>query len=202
VKSLKDLHGRVEFYILGQKLEGNTLGGNWVSMKHNGLPKCLPLLRKLVDDNPNGAITLTAYVRILRLEPEYDVRTIIGEYTGTTCRDDWKDFGVYTSLSHSRLRTPDQTPIHASIKAGPNGPGSIFYSGVDAVVIKLRNQAEEFKGWCESVGLSILSDSLDNFLGESKIKEKDTLEKSKMNLAKLAFLSDKAGKTRIVFILN
>lgn len=199
VKILKDLQTAVNLTSLGQKVEARVLGGVWFKIGPNGFPKALPRLYKLVVDCPLAANTLAGFVRTLRVKPNYSVATITDSCTSVIHEGDMGCFKAFLK------KQPQVTVIphchwHASVKAGPNGPGAILTSAPDALAIANdRQHLVRYITSCLSVGMVELAWNFTFLVNDAKSSWTKTGNKS---MAKLAFLADKAGKTRIVYILN
>lgn len=164
-----------------------------------GLPRCLKEIRKELVTDPKAVIQITSLVRLLKLKPSHDISSIT-EPSLMAWPPLWKDdFGLFLDQN---LQTIDVEAgeWHASTKAGPNGP-AIIAAGADALAIEKAGLLDQFKDLCSTVNESRISDKLELLLKD--VKDKGLVNNSKrLDLAKLSYLSDKAGKTRVVYILN
>lgn len=202
VKVLKDLHSRTNQSAAGQAVKKGPYGGMWFNTNYLGLPSCLPVLARTVMTDPVAATTVTAIVRIMRCKPNYDVSTIEADYQGVSPINWMGDFDKFCQTHLPHLSTePDYW--HTTTKAGPNGPAAIVTSGIDSLAITNEPALEIlFKQACVQFGRNDLLQAFDEFSscalsGLFEVKMPKTLTN-----AKLAYLSDKAGKTRVVYILN
>jgi hypothetical protein len=117
----------------------------------------------------------------------------------------FKKFLMKHSIRRSFPDIDPTPPFHITFKAGPNGPAAILSSSLDAkCIFDDKVVLEKFKELCELVKSDYLYEKLIQFnedinqIGSSLKQGTDGFYK----LAKLTHLSDKAGKTRTVYILN
>jgi hypothetical protein len=87
------------------------------------------------------------------------------------------------------------------VKAGPNGPASILTSAFDALALAKEKMVGEICRASEEMGIPELGWRLIFLLREIG-DNPDSLVPKAVRTAKLAFLADKAGKTRVVYVLN
>lgn len=203
VKVLKDLDSRTKLVVAGQRVLREPFGDVWFQTNPLGLPRKLKALAMATRKAPLAATTVTALVRLIRLTPSHDIGTITSPIT-VSWPPVWFDrFRDFVS-NHLHQLTIEARIWHTSTKAGPNGPAAVVSSGLDALVIKQDTYYHTlFTEWCQMVGADYL---LKRYVDFSTSVEKGNYPDPNMpkvpTLAKLSFLSDKAGKTRVVYILN
>lgn len=205
VKILKEVHSRCKLVCCGRSPEGITLGGVWIKTSTKGFPLKLNQLEKLALKFPRCALTISNLVVLARLPPAYDVRTITEPSKDTMSQEFLQSFSVFCEKLPKVPVVSKGLEWHTSVKSGPNGPSAIRSSGLDARAIAVSPTADWFLTECTSrVGSTYLIDRYREFIGS--IVRQDRLDavfpKGGLQNAKLAYRSDKAGKTRVVYILN
>lgn len=209
IKILKDLHSMCSHSGIGKKqlmVPIVLLGGKiFKANKLTGLPKRLKYLNLLLRNFPKAAITITAMVRIFVTKPSTDIGTIIDPFTGNRpeMEDFFTKFGKFmTKHGSKKLITIDLTKKwHTTMSSGPNGTPALLSCFKDLVALYQWKQFHDFITYLGILGMTHLVDGIRNFYSEYK-DEVDKYPQEQVYLARLAFLADKAGKTRIVFILN
>jgi hypothetical protein len=217
VKILKDLHSRTKLACVGVISHDMSLANHWISPRADtGLPKVLPSLSKLVGGDKWAkrlACSLTSQVESMRLPPSHDIRTITDP---STARPQelalWSLWCEDYSKRHWKQRYPDpdkDIKYHTSTSAGPNGGASLVSSIYDALLLMESQHREQFYSWCSTFQrddlikmLMSTSKSVSELRFRFKHLNKIILRKSPLHLAKLLYLPDKAGKTRIVYCLS
>jgi hypothetical protein len=202
MKVQKDLASRVFHVTLGQKVERDTFGGIWMANLPNGLPRRLPLLSKLVESNPLGANTLVAFSRMLRSKPSKDISTITSAKTSDLGITYWEDFKTFVKRNLHPISVKPSTTYHTSVKAGPNGPAAILSSAIDAWELSRHGLLPLVCHLLVEAGVPEVAWRLVFLIREMRDHVDLWTPQSKECVAKLSFLADKAGKTRVVYILN
>jgi hypothetical protein len=200
VKILKEINTRARHYCAGYP-KGDMDFGIWLKIeKTSFLPKKLSKLKRFLDLEPNIALSIPNYVYILRTKPDYSLKTVTDPSTVIKDKEAYLDFERWLSTRNLKLEL-SEVDINLSTKAGPIGPAFIS-QGHDMAAIALTIN---FKDLCERIyGLdNWIMESYNGLLdyyvrGQSKLDFKGKVPK----VAKLAFVSGPAGKTRIVYILN
>lgn len=201
VKVLKDLQTRVNRASIGQKSTGNSLGGIWFNIGPNGIPSKLPIMSKVVKVEPFLANTVASFVRLLRTKPSLDITTIVSGSLQTEFLHDWLQFAKWCKDHVSPVTVIPLPQWHTSIKASAAGPAAIIYSGVEAKrMLSSKQHLDRFIAMCYEVGMYELAWNLVFLLND--MRSSANYSDNEGRLAKLSFLSDKAGKTRVVYILN
>lgn len=205
-KVLKDLDSRTKLVVAGQRVPRQPFGGVWLKTSSNGLPKELKCLRLTVVKFPLGATQVTSLVRLVLLTPSTDISTITSPNTSTwppVWLEDFRDFTLKI-WPHPVTIEPRDT-WHTSTKAGPNGPAAVFSAGIDAIANAMSPGTQAlFEQGCQACGMDYLLERYRLFI--DSIVSSNPLPyvrwPKQITGAKLAFLSDKAGKTRVVYILS
>lgn len=177
------------------------------------------------------AVNLSNGYTIFKLKPKVDLSTVEASFSGDRqfLGEITKDLFSTALIVQKELDMPNLNPfrednyrIHSSLKAGPNEPVSLLGAWKDAKAIKRLND-EKFNFHCESFNRP---DLLDMYKGlyQFSYPEPDlnvvdastsTIESIKDSNAegyqdtsrdeieaKLVFIPDKGGKTRVIFIQN
>jgi hypothetical protein len=217
VKVLKDLHSRCKLAAVGVISKDYLFGGIWIAPRPStGLPKKLPSLSNLLAKGDWGnriATSITSQVETMRLSPSTDITSITecssADRNELTLWSQWcKDY----SEQHWKPLFPTTTEeirYHTSTSAGPNGGNAMVSAIYDSLIITSQPFWDQYQNWCSVLNRNDLIDkvqacsnsvteSLQNFRHFKKIY----LKKTPLHLAKLLFLPDKAGKTRIVYCLT
>lgn len=216
VKVLKDLNGCVRRHVAGAKVERGTLGGIWFDCYQTGIPRRLKYLNHLTIHNPRAAVCITNMYVSLCLPPKFDLTTVESPMTGTITTEEINEFGSWCRRHVGSNTIPieiKERKFHCSLKGGVNHKIVLFSSYLDAVCIHLMQEIQDrFLAQCESVGYKRLGDlykGLISKLSETDHKqlfgtkpESDIKSEQDLSLAKLVFLPDKGGKTRVVYVLN
>jgi len=218
VKVLKDLNNRTKLSVIGVVRTDILMGGIWISPNPNtGIPKALPSLSKLVGSDDWGkriATSITAQVETLRLPPSSDISTITDTYTG-----DRGELSIWSQmcLDYSRdnwrqiFKPMDRKDrYHTSMSSGPNGGSSLISSVYDTgYFVRNPHMLELYHRWCDVFSRSDLKEmivdcynSLTELRQKYKHLNKVASRKEPLRPAKLIFLADKAGKTRVVYCLS
>jgi len=228
IKVYKDLNTVTRRNILNQKVkEDFCIGGMWWdTYKVSKIPRKLPLFNKLIKENPHLAVNISNGYTVMKLKPKVDLSTVENSFTGN------KDFvnlltkELYStaSLTQKELGLPNLEPfkcnkyrIHSSLKAGPNETVSLLGAWKDAKAIKIHNN-DKFLYYCDILKRPDVLDmynDLNNYTPSTEVtdislniedqnyKEKDNnFDDKKLHEAKLVFIPDKGGKTRVIFIQN
>lgn len=202
-KILKDLHSRTQLRVIGQRVLKEPYGGVWLKTSPCGLPKRLPILREVVISNPREVTFVTNLVRLITLSPSTDIRTITDPLS-VGWPPSW--LGEYEQFVHKHLKQ-DEVKLcdwHTTTKSGPNGPAAIVSSGIDALALARSLITDwQFRESCLKTGNIHVLDRYDKFIKSTQGMDlKDLKWPKQITNARLAYLSDKAGKTRVVYILN
>lgn len=205
VKILKDLSSqgvKVAFNYRTKTPKVTQLGGIWISMSATGLPRQLKICNKLIKVHPRAILTLFAMVRMFVSKPSFDISTVTNAYTGATTHFLFTAFETFINNNRERIPvTLDLSNIwHSSMAAGPLGSPSILNCTKDIKALTSWVLLPDVKALLSMVGRTDLVDCINSFLTDTGYQVVHTAEQS--ILSKLAYLSDKAGKTRIVYILN
>lgn len=217
VKVLKDLHSRCKLAAVGVINKDYLLGGIWIAPRPStGLPKKLPSLSNLLvrgDWGSRIATSITSQVETMRLPPSTDISSITGlssaDRSELTLWYHWCE--DYSSQHWKPLLStePEEVRYHTSTSAGPNGGNAMVSAIYDSLIITKSPFWEQYQNWCSVLGRVDLaekvkqcSDSVTESLSKFKHLNKIYLRKTPLHLAKLLFLPDKAGKTRIVYCLT
>jgi len=202
-KVLKDLDSRVKLVVIGQRVPRAPFGKVWLKTNSNGIPSKLKILQENLKTNGMMCVCTTSLVRLIMVSPDHDISTITS--AGTMA---WPPNWIpgYTDFVQ-RILQPVQIeldPWHTSTKAGPNGPAAIISSGIDALALAEHQDIQSlFEEGCRNTGATELLERYHNFLQLALKSDMTCIRKPKvLTLAKLAYLSDKAGKTRVVYIMN
>jgi len=217
VKILKDLNSRTKLAAIGVVRKDVTYGGIWIKLNPNtGLPYVLPSLSKLVGSDDWGrriATSITSQVETMRLPPSHDISSIIDKSSGDQSEISlWSEWCKEYSKQHWKPKFSIQVTenrYHTSTSAGPNGGASLISASFDALVIRSEPYWELYKSWCVSFDRKDLIDmveqcsqSITELRAKFKHVNKFLLRKEPLVPAKLLFLADKAGKTRVVYCLT
>lgn len=215
VKILKDLNNMVRRICLNQHVDDKTLGGIWFDCFKSGVPRSLPYLNYLVENHQQAAIcVVNAYVSF-RISPEIDLRTLEDEGKGALEKEDinhisdWikdnypkEEVKLITPSTDNPVYTKDLTKF--SLKAGPNHKVALLGAPLDCLAIHHNSDYEtKFLLACDLLGMVHLKSRYLNLVSEcTKSKDLCNKDHKDLHLAKLVFLSNPGGKTRIVYILN
>jgi hypothetical protein len=182
--------------------------GIWLKPGPHGFPKKLTRTAKMVSKSGplNFGLIILSTVTLLKLKPSYDISTITSAFKGTwsSISEGWYLY-LWKQSVEANLQPWTQitwSGYHVSLKAGPMGPSAVLSSGLEAIAFAMTpGTLGQFKVHADAVGASDLVDrlmSLISYAGRPTTK----ITPVEPNLAKLAYLSDKAGKTRVVYIMN
>lgn len=201
-KVLKDLDSRTKLVVANQRVAREPFGGVWLKTLPCGLPKQLKWLARAARQAPIVATCVASMVRLIKLPPSYNVETITSPCTTTMPPSWFGDFQKFIWKNLSRAKV-EPRQWHTSTKAGPNGPAAVVSSGIDAIVNSMTQYHNLFKQGCQLVGSQYLLERYNNFLLSAQGVNGSKLKlPEQMTIARLAYLSDKAGKTRVVYILD
>jgi len=217
VKVLKDLHGAAKLAAIGVDSSGIAAKSMWMSTYSNGIPRKLPYLNKLLKGSVYSrriAVSITSSVELFRVKPSMDITSITKPFSGSKPEVAiWSQWIRDYSHKHwTKLVTTDESPnlYHTSTSAGPNGGASLLSAGIDALALKacpttwiLFKQMCLFSKRFDLVRRAVLTEREINL----KLKEgfqlpKRVLKEGGLHLARLLYLPDKAGKTRVVYCLT
>lgn len=212
VKVLKGLYTLVTHYSLGFRPSSNAtcFVGDLLFQRNKvtGLPRRLKYINKAIQACPRAVVTLTAVVRMMVLKPSFDISTVTNEYSGMSLdtgvmQDYISSFKSYLDKADIRLSIDFASTWHTSMASGPNGRVAMLTCFKDLVSLKGWVHYPTFMNLLSLCNYVQLSEYIEKFI-LSTYEDIISLQKSssKLNLARLAFISDKAGKTRIVYILN
>jgi hypothetical protein len=201
VKICKDLNSRVKLAVLGKYLDDPFLSKFKLKIDKRGIPRSLPLLSAAIISNPRAATNVANLVYLFRLPPDPSVETITSPYTGCWDAKESRKF-VHFLTKVEKIQdsiTPVKIqPWHGTLRSGPNSFPAVITAGRDPWAFT-ENDIEVMTTICQSLELTDILNSFLKYRDELKVRGKPVGE---YHLAKLAFLSDKAGKTRVVYILN
>lgn len=202
-KVLKDLDDRTKLVAIGQEIPRGPYGSVWLKTNPLGLPKKLPELKRWVINNPRQATQVTCLVRLITLPPSLSTETITSPNTHSWPPSWLDDYSLYVN-NHLSQVTMKPCDWHSTTKSGPNGPAAIISSGIDAIANAMSPGSDwQFRYWCHQTGNNHVEEKYDKFISHFCQNDYPNLKwPSKITNAKLAFLSDKAGKTRVIYILN
>lgn len=232
VKVFKDLNTVTRRNVLNQKVKDDfCIGGMWWdTYKVSKIPRKLPLFNKLIKEDPRLAVNLSNGYTIFKLKPKIDLSTVETPFTGDKEVLDQMSKNLFTTalVVQKEMNLPILNPfresnyrIHSSLKAGPNEPVSLLGAWKDSKAIKESNN-EKFTFHCETFNrpdLFSMYNALSNYdyskteldeirsLGDNQTlkcddETKTGIDTSKLNEAKLVFIPDKGGKTRVIFVQN
>lgn len=207
LKVLKDLNSHLKLLVLGVKHTGKTvtLGGMWFSTYSTGVPKFLPLFNQAyLQGKYQLIVDISSMVILFKVEPEVDVKSITDPSLNPEGTAEWlRKFQGSFRWTGSKL-VPKSDGFHMSIKAGPNAPSAILGAGVDLVAL-ISNPGiwDTLMYHTRAVGRKDMADQMESFKNSYLNRTSPiNIPKLGLMLAKLIFLSEKAGKTRIVYVLN
>lgn len=214
VKVLKALNSVVRRYCLKSKILGKgSLGGIWFACRKDGFPTCLPKLQQLCKVNPHAAIMIGNLYVSVTTQPDYNVSSIEDPFTGTLNSSDIESFGKFVSKELGPVHKVEiPSRLHFTLKSGPNHGFSMLgiIPDASAILMSSASCASRFYEMCRGVGYGSLGEMLMEVIREARdsnshdyswfFKSDATLVTR--HLAKLAFLPNPGGKTRIVYILN
>jgi len=206
VKFIKDLNNKCKLFAIGQKVDFGTINGTWFKTSSKGNPKILPSLLNSLRDNPQCVLTITNTVVLWQLPVNVNLSTVVDKFSGTICKDYLQSFKTFCKFNLDRLNVKMNTG-HSTSKAGPNGPVGTITAGLDALqLINSKVHEDLFYKCCDLVNFQDLKERYNSFKYWSTFKlnsfKRVLPETSSLVPAKLAFLEDKAGKTRIVYIIS
>jgi hypothetical protein len=210
VKILKEINSLARMFVSGYpKDPKGTFGGVWFrTHKPSGLPSRLKILRKILKEDPRNGLLITNLVTLFRVEPVIDLSTIEGPFSGNPSQEVISDFTKFLKELNIKIEVKP-TQLYPSTRSGPNGPIAILSVSHDAEALQLDPVKEQFFiDRCLLHGCSELLDTYLKFRVSKLEASKDLIAKEAapslgiIKQAKLAGLSDKAGKTRIIYILN
>jgi len=216
VKVLKDLNSLVRRIALNQDVTKSrgSLGGIWFDCFETGIPRALPFINEMVKKNKLIAILICNCFLAIRLEPAVDLTTVESSSRSKLTEEDINKISSFvTSQIGHEIEVPLPGPtvgedvlksdiMSFSLKAGPNHKVALLGAPLDcAAITRTPGALEMFCSLCDKVGNMTLKSK---FLSLSKeIMDQGSLVSNKdLHLAKLVFLSNPGGKTRIVYILN
>jgi hypothetical protein len=217
VKVLKDLFSRTKLSAVGVKIESCTYGGIWLKPnKTTGLPSTLPSLSLLLVRDEWGkrlACSITSQVEAMRLPPSTDIRSITDPSTARReSLDTWSRLVEdYSSKVWKKVFSiaDREDRYHTSTSAGPNGGASLISSIYDAKYFVTSDIWEQYQYWCDVLDRGDLKkmivnchNSLTELRAKYKHLNKIASRKEPLKPAKLIYLADKAGKTRVVYCLS
>jgi len=209
IKIWKDLNSRAKLIVVHQKVDRQPYGGKWIKTNRLGLPSALPVTTKLLEvgGTSNGALTIIGLVNLARTKPDTNLDTITGAFTGTWGGKSKADYLTDWQRQVEKVIRPWKGTIewsgtHVSLKAGPMHQSAMLSSGLEAVTFAMTGMMSWFQLSCQQVGAADLYGMLESFQGFIARGVAQVKFGKVISLAKLAFLADKAGKTRVVYVLN
>lgn len=218
VKVLKDLNNVINRVTLGVKATGNstvTLGGIWFkSFKETGIPLQLKIMNRVVKEHPRAANTVSAIVRVFRGDINYDISTITNPFSGNNM--DWIFQMVNNYLPKLKPTTINLTIsniFHSTFNAGPFGAPAILNCSKDRRAMNYNQSLLDrvlcllfISGFVTLIRCIINFDpsneEVQNHSYNSYCAASPASSRRHDLLARLEYLQDKAGKTRLVYILN
>lgn len=210
---LKDINSRVRNTIAERPklVKDYSFNGKWLRVDKRNLPVALKPLWVELKDRPRLVLFIVNLVYTLRCKPNLDVSTLelpVKSSAWLTWAEDYTSF-VKSSMFKDKLTTGEPKRLHFTLKSGPLGPGSIVQAGLEIALFSKLGLIDWFKGICDKVGQVNLGLRFIGFYQYAKILGRldnivtnNASVKAAKGLAKLAFLANPAGKTRIVFILS
>lgn len=206
IKILKDINSKFKFAAAGVKLEGNSFGGLWLKVDKRGLPKALRPLSRDLELHPNIVLLVVNYVYLLRDKPNYDISSIEDLPQNGLTQQHLDEFYNFAKRHLGKVRDIQETDksCHMSVKAGPNGHAAIISSSIDTIALNMSPGSHwMLKRSCELTGRVKLWERFEKFTQSLlQVNLRNLKYPKQITTAKLSFLSDKAGKTRVVYILN
>jgi len=209
VKVLKDLNSHLKMLLVGAKPPESglvSLGGMWFTTYPSGLPRRLKVMNSLwLGEGRQCCVDVANMVSLIKLGPEFNLSSVTDPFSGDNEEyPKWLDrFISHYQWSGPRL-FPKEGRLHMSMKAGPNAPSALLSAGLDALAIAANGSVKEkFQRFCEKLDRGDLYARFESLTTFARRRGLSTeMGDRNFHLAKLAFLADKAGKTRVVFILN
>lgn len=211
VAVLKDLRSVVSLHALGvSQKRVVTLGGIWFSLGPNKLPSQLRKLSLVKEGDIQLVLDILGLVNTLTTTPSEDVTTITSCYTGrqdlnhSFLAEERKVFGTLVQqLKSAEPRDVGVEPLHLSLKAGPNAPSAILSALADAIALVSHEDTwVRFQIHASRSGRDHLVWRIESFIESYVRRSHDWVPSSVPVNAKLAFLAQKAGKTRVVYVAN
>lgn len=207
VKVLKDLNSRARKAAAGYPVsEPVTVNGVWCrTSRVDGLPTKLGELGRLLAKHPQIALIIFNVIQVVKLSPEFNTDTVTGAYTGSSEIAWLESFKAFIKVNAPKLNLSKKIKPRMSTKAGPMGPIATLMAGVDTLAVAMSPSAlTVFMKAVRALGLLKLEEQFESFIGHylRTNDSKQLVNIRQLCLARLTFLSDKAGKTRIVYILN
>lgn len=209
VKALKGAYAHGKAVSAGQTGLKCETAGIWLKLDSNGFPRKLRLISRSVEKGGplNLGLGTLGLVNLIFSAPSKDISTVTDASTATWGGGDKVSYLQKWKHSVEKLITPSDKirwdGYHVSLKAGPMSPSAVLSSGLEAVGLALSpGNLFNFHKYAAIVGANDLSLRLNSFQSwVARFDHKAKYPKVWM-LAKLAYLADKAGKTRVVYILN
>lgn len=220
VKVLKDLRNRYKLLVAKQAVKDNRLAGIWFTLNSDGTIKRLRLLNTWLtctDYQVNPTLLVLNLVDSFTLSPSSDVSSIEDPFKGNWDGKTEGEFLEEWTKSIQQVIQPQSEPIvwtkpHCSLKAGPLHPSAILSSGLEVLsFMKAPEILKTFLERCSVHGAHDLRGRLESMINYVNNRPYHwtikklfhvTQQPSGYGLAKMAYLAEKAGKTRLVYILN
>lgn len=218
LKIWKDLRNKGKSVVVKQRLSDNKFGGVWMKVhKSTGFVKALPLIHNslVVGGQLNPGLQVLSLVDQIRIAPSDNVSSIedafSGSYNGSMTKYllEWRK--TIPTVMKSSPSPINWSEPHCSLKAGPLHSSAILSSGLE--VLAFLNAPwilEVFLQRCSLHGAQDLAGRMKSIIQYTRTRPYYFTLKalswaknpSGYGLAKMAFLSERAGKTRMVYILN
>lgn len=206
VKIWRDLFFHTKHLLAGKAYTKGplTLGGVWIRARKNGIPVVLPRTSKAFDNNPYCTMCVVGLVTLISLPPQIDLKPIISRYTGTWSIDHGLDYWAQQVLKSLRNPVPESvvfTP-YFTMKAGPNHRLALLGTLADALALFAHYEFENFSHWCDKLGAGDLSARALSLLCHTPLVDYQKIKHLSLKMARLVAISDKAGKSRTVYVAN
>lgn len=207
IKVLKGLNTVVRKAALGQTQVIGTIGGIWFDcFKETGVPKSMPNLHKLISSNPLAAVQIVNTYTALKTQPDINLSTVESPYMGNLTKDELEEFDNWLKTNVKPIVVDVVTnKMHFSLNAGPNNKISLLGILQDLFALRSNDQLRDlFVSCCDKIQytkLKTLYEGLCKDVDNGIATVGDASARIYHN-AKLAFLSDKGGKTRVIYILS
>lgn len=200
VKVLKELNSIVRLRSLNQ--DERVIESLWLKLdKKSGIPKSMKNTLKLWNGgHVKETIEIFNMVQLFRTEPCRDISSIELGHDGLS-KSYIEDFRAFSLRAFKRPIDVPSPTFHFSAKSGPNGPIAIVSSAKDAIALSQKDeQLKLFEKLCKRLDCNQILESAKALIQENENSSEPL--NGEYHSAKLAFLSDNAGKTRVVYILS
>jgi hypothetical protein len=206
VKILKDLNSLVKLHSLGHNPKTNLLGGTWFKQNKNHLPKALNKLWEICKEDPRVLLFVVNLVYTLKCKPNHNIETITKPSTTDYMKLITPEFLRFVQSQVKSCSDPIiPSMLHFSLRAGPLGPLTIMWSGVEALLLYGSEVFTNLKKHCSEIGYEGITNriqSINDWVDRKMFLPTKISIPRVTCFSRLAYLSDKAGKTRVMCIVS